>query len=183
MLYIPRLLIVAGTGRKTGKTTIACKIIRDFSNSNITAVKISSHLHDPQDHLVSIYRSDGYLIWEEKSSESGKDSSEFLKSGAKRSFYIQALKENSAGAFMKLLELLPYSSPIVCESPSLAATVMPGALIIVSGSGHAADTDKNLSVLKERKAFRLTTAELDAGAHIPLALDENGFRIGKKTSC
>lgn len=182
MLYVPRLVIVAGTGRKTGKTTIACKIIKAFSHSNITAIKISSHLHDPQDHLVSIYRSNGYLIWEEKSSESGKDSSEFLKAGATRSFYIQALKENSADAFMKLVELLPYSSPIVCESPSLATSVMPGALIIVSGSGDDADTNKNLSVLKERKAFRLTTAELDAGAAIPLVLDENGFRIGKDTS-
>jgi len=177
MLYVPRLVIVAGTGRKTGKTTIACRIIETFSHCNITAVKISSHLHDPQDHLVSLYRSDGYLIWEEKSSESGKDSSEFLKAGATRSFYIQALNGNSVDAFQKLLELLPYSSPIVCESPSLAAGVMPGALIIVSGSGADADTDKNLSVLKDRKAFRLTTAELDAGAIIPLVLDEAGFRF------
>jgi hypothetical protein len=54
---------------------------------------------------------------------------------------------------------------------------MPGALIIVSGSGDDADTNKNLSVLKERKAFRLTTAELDAGVAIPLVLDETGFRF------
>jgi hypothetical protein len=177
MLHVPRLAIVAGTGRKTGKTTIACRIIKTFSHCNITAVKISSHLHDPQDHLVSLHTSDRYLIWEEKSSESGKDSSEFLKAGATRSFYIQALKENSADAFQKLLELLPYSSPIVCESPSLASSVIPGALIIVSGSGVDADTDKNLSALRERKAFRLTTAELDAGAIIPLILDETGFRF------
>ena len=176
MLHIPRLVIVAGTGRKVGKTTVACRIIKSFSKSNITAVKISSHFHEPQEHLKLIHRNSGYVIWEELSSLGNKDSSLMLAAGATRSFYIQAEKDASVPAFEKLIDLLPYSGPVVCESPSLAKGVMPGALIIVSGdvSPH---TPKDLSFLEGRNALRIKTSEIENGEPLPLRLNEAGFSL------
>ncbi len=183
MLHIPRLVIVAGTGRMVGKTTVARRIIEAFRKSNITAVKISSHFHEPQDHLLLLERREDYIIWEEKSSDSDKDSSRFLKSGATRSFYIQAAKDSSANAFQRLLELLPYSCPVVCESPSLARGIVPGALIIVTGEkNRISGSEKDLSYLDDRKAFRMTTSEVDSGLSVPLVLNEAGFRV-LDTSC
>lgn len=177
MLHIPRLVIVAGTGRKVGKTTVACRIIESFSKSNITAVKISSHFHKPQEHLKLISRNSDYIIWEELSSNENKDSSRMLAAGATRSFYIQAEKDASVPAFEKLIDLLPYSGPIVCESPSLAKGVMPGALIIVSGD-VSPPTAKDLAFLEGRNALRIKTAEIDKGEPGPLIrLNDAGFSL------
>jgi len=159
-----------------GKTTVGCRIIEAFRKSNITAVKISSHFHEPQDHLILLERGQDYILWEEKSRESDKDSSKFLQAGATRSFYIQAAKDSSANAFQRLLELLPYSSPVVCESPSLARVIIPGALIIVTGEKNdLSGSEKDLSYLDQRRAFRITTSEVDSGLGIPLELNEAGF--------
>ncbi|MBE0676246.1 MAG: hypothetical protein IH591_16440 [Bacteroidales bacterium] len=177
MLHIPRLLIVAGTGRKTGKTTTACNIINAFSMSNITAVKISSHFHEPQEHLKLIFGSDSFIIWEELDSDSEKDSSRFLAAGATRSFYIQALKQNSVEAFTKLLDLLSYTSPIVCESPSLARGIIPGVLIVVSGEGVPGSVEKEMQWIKGRRALHLTTVEAVKGIKLPVVLNEAGFSI------
>jgi hypothetical protein len=182
MLHIPRLVIVAGTGRKVGKTTVACRIIKSFSKSNITAVKISSHFHEPQEHLKLIHRNSDYVIWEELSSQGSKDSSQMLAAGATRSFYIQAEKDASVPAFEKLIDLLPYSGPVVCESPSLARGVMPGALIIVSGDEEDAqygnmspNEPKDLSFLEGRNALRIKTSEIEKGEPVPLRLNDAGF--------
>jgi len=161
-----------------GKTTVACRIIETFRNSNIIAVKISSHFHDPQDHLSLLWRDKDFIIWEENSRESDKDSSRFLKAGATRSLYVQAAKESSVMAFQRLLELLPESSSIVCESPSLAKWIIPGALIIVTGDNITdSGSEKDLSYLDERSAFRIKTSEVDSGLNIPLVLNESGFRV------
>lgn len=174
------MLIVAGTGRKAGKTTIACRIIGDFIAKGLMAIKISSHFHDPQEHLNLIYREKDYTIWEEMSSTSGKDSSRFLAAGALRSFYIQAEKGASAPAFFRLLEIIPDNSPIVCESPSLAREVIPGVLIVISG-GSSPDIEtesgrvKDLSYLEGRNALRLSTIDVDTNVPLPLKLDKNGF--------
>jgi hypothetical protein len=175
MLHIPRLIIVAGTGRNVGKTTVTCRIIDNFRNSNITAVKISSHLHEPQYHLKLIFRGESYLIWEELSNSEQKDSSRFLASGATRSFYIQALKQNSVEAFSKLVELLPYSSPMICESPSLATGIEPGVLVIVSGDNTSGETTKDIKWAEGRRALRLTTSQVETMVNLPITLNETVF--------
>jgi len=183
MLYIPGLLIVAGTGRKVGKTTVACRIIESFSNRSITAVKISSHFHKPQEHLKLIHRHSDYVIWEEMSCSVDKDSSRMLAAGATRSFYIQAGKGASVTAFVRLLESIPDDSPVVCESPSLGKGVKPGALIIVSGdeSGMSKSSvyskEKDLSFPDGKNSYRIKSSEIVKGLTIPLILNDNGFSI------
>ncbi|MFO7574453.1 MAG: hypothetical protein R6W67_04800 [Bacteroidales bacterium] len=183
MKKIPRLLIVAGTGRKVGKTTVVCRIIESFRKCNITAVKISSHFHDPQEHLKFIHRNSDYVIWEEISSTEDKDSSRFLAAGALCSFYIQAEKDASVMAFEKLIDLLPQSGPVVCESPSLAKGIIPGALIIVSGDKSESSEssvyskEKDLSFLEGRNSYKIKTSEIVEGLAIPLTLNNTGFSI------
>jgi hypothetical protein len=180
---MPWLVIVAGTGRKVGKTTVACRIIKDFGKSNITAVKISSHFHEPQEHLKLIHRHSDYIIWEEMSSAEEKDSSRMLAAGALCSFYIQAEKGASLAAFIRLLGSIPDDSPVVCESPSLGKGIIPGALIIVSGDepdsseSSVCRKEKELSFLEGRDSYKIKTSEIFKGSAIPLTLNDNGFSI------
>jgi molybdopterin-guanine dinucleotide biosynthesis protein len=183
MIHLPGLVIVAGTGRKVGKTTVACRIIERFRSYNITGVKISSHFHEPQEHLKLIHRHTDYIIWEEISSTVDKDSSRMLASGATRSFYIQACKGKSVPAFIKLLEVIPDDSMIVCESPSLVEGIIPGALIIVRGdesdsrASSAFNKEKDLSIPEGINSYKIKTSEIFKGLAIPLTLNDNGFSI------
>ena len=127
---------------------------------------------------MMVERNECFSIWEECSRDAEKDSSRFLAAGATRSFYIQTRRECTSIAFNRLLELLPYISPIVCESPSLAKDIIPGALIVVSGDKESSSgLGKDLSYLEGRKFFLITTADVDAGSSIPLVLNDSGFSI------
>ncbi|MBK8884338.1 MAG: hypothetical protein IPN67_18855 [Bacteroidales bacterium] len=55
MITIPNLLLIAGTGTKSGKTTMACKIIRQFSELKITAIKITPHFHETTPGLLPVF--------------------------------------------------------------------------------------------------------------------------------
>ncbi len=181
MMHLPRLAIIAGTGRKVGKTTVACRIIERFSRYSIIAVKITCHFHEPQEHLRLIRRESDFVVWEEMSKSEPKDSSRMLASGAIRSFYIQAEKGVSGRAFSSLLEVIPADSMIVCESPSLGKHVMPGALIIVT-CDESDETGiivpgkrKDLFLPEGKNSYTIKTSEVLQGMTIPLTIDKTGF--------
>ncbi len=132
MKTISNLLLIAGTGRNTGKTTLACKIINAFSNNyRITGLKISPHFHGGTKSLKLVINSENYNIYEETSSATGKDSSLMLKAGASQVFYIETVDEHLKRAFEKFLEIIPDSSPVVCESPALRNYVIPRVFFVV----------------------------------------------------
>ena len=87
---INRLLIIAGTGRGSGKTTLACLIIRRFSHLGPLAIKISPHFHAPGEGLVDWHRGEKFNIFHESSKTGVKDTSRMLESGASGVYYIQA---------------------------------------------------------------------------------------------
>ncbi len=45
-MTIPNLLIIAGTGNKSGKTTFACRLIEQFRSLDIISMKITPHFHE-----------------------------------------------------------------------------------------------------------------------------------------
>ncbi len=65
MVKIQNLLLVAGTGTKSGKTSLACRIITQFRDLGITAVKITPHFHETTPGLLARYEEQGFAIYEE----------------------------------------------------------------------------------------------------------------------
>ena len=51
-MIIPNLLIIAGTGNKSGKTTLACRMIEQFRNPGLISVKITPHFHETTPGLI-----------------------------------------------------------------------------------------------------------------------------------
>ena len=41
------ILVVGGSSRKSGKTTVVCEILRAFPDIRWTVVKLTTHAHDP----------------------------------------------------------------------------------------------------------------------------------------
>ena len=125
------LLIISGTGRNTGKTSIAEFLIHQFSSlQQLIALKISPHAHFNKSGKLPIYQTPDYKIFEEKEIVTGKDSARLLKAGATKSYYIEANDVAAFNAFHKIYNDLEPSIPIICESPALRNKIQPGIFIV-----------------------------------------------------
>ncbi len=87
---LPKLILITGNGRNVGKTSFATEIIRHLSESiDIIGIKVSPHIHDLNEDLEIICKTQNFIVAEEKG-RSKKDSSLLLQAGAKRVFFIMA---------------------------------------------------------------------------------------------
>ena len=130
--HMPSFLMISGMGRNTGKTTLACSLIKEFSGKGrITAIKISSHFHKPTPELKLLFKTEDYSISKEYNPGTEKDSSKMLGAGARDSFYIQSKKEKLKEAFDKYMQKFDPGNAVVCESSALAKIVTPGIGFII----------------------------------------------------
>ena len=149
MQHYPNILLIAGTGRNSGKTTLACKIIEEFSkSSNIAALKISPHFHKQGETMEIIDKTQDYSIYIENNKKSGKDSSLMLNAGASPVYYIEVLDYSLLNSFESLMDKIPSNTPVVCESPALRKFISPGVFFIVD---HPQTLNKKGEVLQWRK--------------------------------
>ncbi len=136
---LPNLLMIAGTGRKVGKTTLACRIIKQLSKDHpVTGIKVSPHMHRQAGGQRLVAETDDYLIIRETSTSNGKDSSRMLSAGAAQVFYLQTRDRHIAEPFRVLMKMIPPGSPVVCESGALLAYARPGLFLLVKRSGQTA---------------------------------------------
>jgi hypothetical protein len=135
LLKLPRLLLIAGTGRNSGKTMLACRIIEKFSMTRtIVAIKISPHRHNIEPGGQILIQDDHICIHEETDTGTGKDSSRMLAAGAKRSFIISAKEDNLVNAIEHIINLISEDAFLICESGGLRKQVEPGLFLMVSRS-------------------------------------------------
>ena len=125
------LLLISGTGRKTGKTSFACRLIRELAGQHFTAVKISCHFHLQQGLPPLMEEPGNFQIFKEVNSSGQKDSSRMLAAGAKEVYYIQATREFAFQAFLKIYLLIPENTPVLCESGGLGSHLWPGLHVVM----------------------------------------------------
>jgi hypothetical protein len=136
ILKLPQLLLIAGNGRDSGKTTLACLIIQKFSpDHQIITLKISPHKHRIATGGKVICDTENLYIAEETDAGTGKDSSRMLQAGASRSFFICSDEDQLPVAMDKILELAADHTLIVCESGSIRRFAEPGLFFIVCRAG------------------------------------------------
>jgi len=134
LLYLPNLLIIGGSSRNIGKTTLALNLVHKYSGSeNITGLKVTSirpgeeSFHGTHGDWPVI----NYRILEELNSDGRKDTSKLLNAGAERVFYIESTDAFLLPAFNEFLDLNSIRGPIICESGSLRQIVIPGLFVLL----------------------------------------------------
>jgi len=134
---LPNILLIAGTGRDSGKTTFACNIIRKFYRDlPIVAVKISAHFHEDI-HVGNLIYSDEHLfVGEETDTSKEKDSSRMLAAGARKSFFIMAFDEQVLEAIQIVQSIIPPKNFIICESGGLRNYITPGLFFMLNRSDN-----------------------------------------------
>lgn len=152
-------ILVSGSGRNVGKTTLACNIIKKLSiDYKVFGIKISPHFHKTSDQQKLIREGEGFKIYQELNTDSEKDSSKMLELGAVKVYFIQCGDDKIKFAVESILDLLPSNSPIVCESGSFAKTYKPGLHLLVVGE-QADETKKSYQQNLANADFTITRSD------------------------
>ena len=129
---IPEMLLIAGTGRNSGKTTLACHIIKKTSaDYPVVAIKITPHFHENFGTGKTLFNREDLVIIEESDPESGKDSALMIKAGAVKSYFVMAKDEQLNEALQVILKHVPENVPVVCESGGLRHIIEPGIFLMM----------------------------------------------------
>ncbi len=148
-IFFPNMLLIAGTGRNSGKTTLACNIISKIAIQQVViAIKVSPHFHDSIPDMMTIIQTPELYIAEEINEDSGKDSARMLKAGASRSFFVMCKDEQLDQAVGHLLKIIPKDAAIVCESGGLRRMIEPGLFLMMNKKDNS-EFKKGVLELKE----------------------------------
>jgi hypothetical protein len=170
---IRNLLLIAGTGTKSGKTTMACRIIRQFKELKIIAIKITPHFHETTAGLITISEDQGYSIYEETDRDSFKDTSRMLQAGASRVYFAKVWDDQLFKVFSEIMKLVPEGAPVICESPALRHFAEPGVFIIMTSD--TINKHKNISNLQKSPHVMFQLEELDGTDILPLGFENGGW--------
>jgi hypothetical protein len=129
------LLMIAGTGRNVGKTMLACKLIGQFSHQDVVGIKVSPHFHQQAEGQKILVQRPDFMIIEETSASTSKDSSRMLQAGASKVYYIQTHDRIIGEPFRIILSMLPENQPVICESGALLAYAKPALFFLVYKNG------------------------------------------------
>jgi len=139
MTVQPNLLIIGSTGRNTGKTEFACKIIEKFSAQNeLVGIKIipvdkeeeKCHRGTEGCGLCDSLTGDFEII-EEKTTGSAKDTSRMLNAGVKKAYLLIVDRNALEKGINALLSQMPDKALIVVESNTIRKVIEPGLFLVI----------------------------------------------------
>jgi hypothetical protein len=175
MINIPNLLLIAGKGTKSGKTSMACKIIRQFPELKITAIKITPHFHETTPGLLPVTEKNGYAIYEESERSGFKDTSRILEAGADKVYFAKVWDNQLFDAFNEILKFIPAGTPVICESPALRNFAEPGVFIIMTSD--CIDKKKDISHLLTLPHVMFKYEALEKTGIIPVSFESGSWHL------
>ncbi len=176
------MLMLGATGRNSGKTELACAIIRKFSDRRkITGIKVTTVRE--KDGMcprggkgcgVCTSLEGNYCITEENGALPEKDTSRLLAAGAQRVLWLRVLREHLAEALDDLLAQVGPGATTICESNSLRLVAEPDLFLMVKEKGNAACKTSAQDVLRH-----VDREVLSDGESFNLDLDELALEDGR----
>lgn len=106
---------------------------RMANEHQVFVLKITPHFHEPAPSLPVIAWDEGFVIYDETSPDSQKDSSRYLAAGAARVLFITARRDWVGKAVKEAIKHIPACVPLICESGELARFYRPAVHILVAG--------------------------------------------------
>lgn len=151
-----KLLVVGGQCRKVGKTALCVDLLRLMDAAAWTAVKVTPYTEcgcpvrgascgcPAWEHTFSIR--------EETNRSSGKDTSRYLKAGAKSAYWVQTKAGRLADALEGLRVLIKGAHGVLIESDTITSFWRPDLFLLVA--------DPRKGDFKTSARVRLTSADL-----------------------
>ncbi len=154
MQSLPKSIIISGTGRNVGKTTLSCRLIGKYKEERPLGIKISPHKHPIGEGDIVICKNVNYIILQETQLNTGKDSSRMLVAGAEKVFFVMAEDKYLIDAMNVLEGIIDFSSRMIIESAALRRYVKPEKFILVYNNENPSSKPKNMD-LEELVDLRL----------------------------
>ncbi len=139
MIHAPQMLLIGSTGRNSGKTAFACRVIENFKargpliGAKVTAIREKNGECPRGGKGCGVCTSleGDYDITEETETGDVKDTQKLLASGTERTLWLRVLHEHLERGARALLDCMPADAAVICESNSLRKVVKPGLFIMV----------------------------------------------------
>lgn len=116
------IVVVCGSGRNVGKTSLICGLIAALPEFCWTAVKITSHAHGMPEP-----------IWEETEPGQATDTARYLAAGAKRAFLVTASDAELSDRVRELQSNCKPSANWIFESNRIIESMRPNLCLAVKG--------------------------------------------------
>jgi molybdopterin-guanine dinucleotide biosynthesis protein A len=139
MIKKANFIIFGSTGRNTGKTEFACRLIEKYSKKHqLYAVKVVTI--DPDEGScprggegcgVCTSLKGDYEISEETQSDTDKDTSRMLRAGAYKVYFLKVRFDELENGLKALLKIIPDNALTVCESNSIRKVIEPGLFLVI----------------------------------------------------
>jgi molybdopterin-guanine dinucleotide biosynthesis protein A len=139
MVFKPNFIIIGSTGRNTGKTEFACRLINSWSkNSEVFGLKVTTINKNEgkcprggEGCGVCSSLVGDYEIIEETGLDGKKDTSRMLVSGAKKVYWLKVSSTALDKGIEALLKLIPDDVAVVCESNGVRNVLEPGIFLVI----------------------------------------------------
>ena len=142
MRVVPTMILVGSTARNLGKTALAARLIEALRpGEKVVGVKVTTI----RDRGTGCPRggegcgtcsslTGDFEIREETDPDGNKDTSQLLKAGAARVFWLKVMRDALAEGLDALMARIDRDAVIVAESNSLRKVVAPGVFLMLKGS-------------------------------------------------
>lgn len=143
------IIVVGGSRKSVGKTTLVCGLIAALPEFAWTAVKITSHTHGKPEP-----------VWEETEAGTGTDTASYLGAGARRSFLVTAGDADLPLRLGELQAKLEAEAHLIFESNRILPHVEPDLCLAVVG---AQESEEKVSFreVAHRMTARVVLGERD----------------------
>ncbi|MDR0552453.1 MAG: hypothetical protein LBG72_10680 [Spirochaetaceae bacterium] len=134
-----RLILIGSTGRNSGKTTIACRIIKHFAaKTAVYALKVtgidSLGTHCPRhggDGCGACSITNDFCLSAETNPGTQKDTSLLLAAGAREVWWLRSLRSVLERGYTAFRSTIPEDALVIAESNSLRRAVQPALFIML----------------------------------------------------
>ena len=144
------VIVVGGSGKDVGKTTLVCGVLAALPEFRWTAVKITSHDYGQAEPLV-----------EEMAAGHETDTQRFLGAGAARAFLISAGEDELARSVDALRECVGPEAALIFESNRVIELIRPDICLVVVGSAGAIPK-ASFDAITHRMDAKVVRADRDA---------------------
>jgi hypothetical protein len=158
------IIVVGGSGRNAGKTSLVCGLIAALPEFRCTAVKVTSHAHDERES-----------VWQETAAVQGTDTGRYLTAGARRAFLVTATDEKLPIA--EIQAAIGSDTNVIYESNRIVGALRPDLCIGVIG-GTGTEMKPSFETFLDRADALVMTADRDLGG-LKLPSSVKIFRLGQ----
>ena len=133
------IVVIGGSGKDIGKTTLVCAVISALREFRWTAVKITGHDYEPAEEGMSL----GTAIREESRAGGETDTERYLAAGARRALLVTRV--GSAVPVNEIRRALGGDRNVIFESNRIVDAMKPDVcLALVGGTERKASFERLL---------------------------------------